>query len=54
MHFEASPPEVKCHHPEVNLPYKYHVATKFGWMNPRPERDSLLGSKVMEDSVGVN
>ena len=51
--FEATPSKVKGH-PEVKLPYKCAMATKFGGKNPWPERCALLGSKVMQGSPGVN
>ena len=33
---------------------EYHMATKFGLKNPCPEDNTLLGSKVMQVSSGVN
>ena len=51
--FEATRPKVKGH-PEVNLPWKHLIATKFGRKNPRLVFWAFVGLNVMQQLARVN
>ena len=53
LRVKGTPPKVKGH-PEVNLPYKCPMVTKFGRKHPWSKCNALQGSKVMYGSAAVN